>query len=64
MLALNGLPRLSHPLFANRSFKRGTDDRFFISIEADDQKFDLERTKALLESTNPSHLELVEEEVQ
>lgn len=57
------LPRHNHPLFESERFEAATDDKFFISIEAEDQKFDLDRTKALLESTNPSFLELVEQEV-
>ena len=51
------------PIFESDRFEAATDDKFFISIEADDKKFDLDRTKALLESTNPTYLELVEEEV-
>ena len=58
------LPRFNHPIFESDRFEAASDDKFFISIEADDQKFDLERTKVLLESTNPSHIELIEEEVQ
>lgn len=63
LLYLIKLPRFNHPIFESDRFEAASDDKFFISIEADDQKFDLERTKSLLESTNPSHLELVEEEV-
>lgn len=62
MLALNGLPRLHHPLFNSERFRRVTDDRFFISIEARDQKFDKERTRRLLEETGAVHIELVEDE--
>ncbi len=61
MLALNGLPRLSHPLFANRSFKRVTDDRFFISIEARDPLFDPARTREFLQSISDQPVEEVEE---
>lgn len=61
MLALNGLPRLSHPLFANRSFKRVTDDRFFISIEARDPLFDPAKTRELLQSISDQPVEEVEE---
>jgi len=63
LLHLIKLPRHNHPIFASDRFEAATDDKFFISIEAGDQKFDLERTKALLESTSPTHVELVEEEV-
>ena len=64
MLRLIKLPMHNHPIFESDRFEAASDDKFFISIEAGDQKFDLERTKALLEATNPTHLELIEEEVQ
>jgi len=48
MLALNGLPRLFHPLLASERFARVTQDRFFISIEAADPKFDRMKTVELL----------------
>lgn len=63
MLGLNKLPRHHHPIFYSERFERCSDDRFFISIEAADSKFDLETTRQLLETLNPSYLELVEEEV-
>ena len=63
LLGIIKLPRHHHPIFESDRFDAATDDKFFISIEADDAKFDLDRTKALLESTNPAHLELIEEEV-
>ncbi len=61
MLALNGLPQLSHPLFSNRSFKRVTDDRFFISIEARDPLFDTAKTRELLESVSDQPVEEIED---
>jgi hypothetical protein len=61
MLALNGLPQLSHPLFSNRSFKRVTDDRFFISIEAQDPLFEVAKTRELLESVSDQPVEEIEE---
>ncbi|MCS6857668.1 MAG: DUF3341 domain-containing protein [Sandaracinaceae bacterium] len=64
MLGLNRLPMHHHPLFQSERFERATDDRFFISIEASDEKFDIEETRAFLESLSPSHIELIEEEVQ
>ena len=63
LLGIIKLPRHNHPIFESDRFDAATDDKFFISIEADDSKFDLDRTKALLESTNPAYLELIEEEV-
>jgi hypothetical protein len=63
MLALNGLPRLYHPLFRSRSFKRASDDRFFISIEAEDPRFDPEKTRELLEAISGRAVEEVEDVV-
>ena len=42
MLGLNRLPRLYNPLFNNRRFRRVTDDRFFVVIDASDPKFNRE----------------------
>ena len=50
MLLLNGLPKFWHPVFYSDRFKRATDDRFFISIEASDPKFDVDRTRTFAES--------------
>lgn len=59
MFGLNQLPRHHHPVFESDRFARATDDRFFISIEALDEKFDLEETKGFLDSLDPEHLELI-----
>lgn len=55
--ALSGLPRLHHPLFTSRRFRRVTDDKFFLVIEAQDPKFDRDRTLELLKETTPSVVE-------
>ncbi|HEY8429731.1 MAG TPA: DUF3341 domain-containing protein [Sandaracinaceae bacterium] len=62
MLGLNQLPKHHHPVFYSDRFERASDDRFFISIDASDPAFDLEETRALLESTHPVHIELIQEE--
>jgi mono/diheme cytochrome c family protein len=49
MWALNGLPKLWHPLFRNDRFAKVTDNKFFIGIEAADPQFTLDGTTALLE---------------
>jgi hypothetical protein len=63
MFHLNRLPRHHHPVFESERFRAFSDDRFFISIEADDPKFDVDRTRSLLEGTHASHVEVIEEEV-
>lgn len=63
MLGLNKLPRHHHPVFESERFGRFSDDKFFISVEAADPNFNLQKTRSLLESAHPAHLELVEEEV-
>jgi hypothetical protein len=62
MFGLNRLPRHNHPVFGSERFRGATNDRFFISIEADDPKFDVVRTRELLEGTHPDHVEVIEEE--
>lgn len=61
MLGLNRLPTFYHWVFQSRKFERATDDRFFLSIESDDPKFDVEKTKALLDKTHPLGVETLEE---
>ncbi len=55
--ALVGLPRLWFPTFASRRFRRATDDRFFITIEAADKTFDETRIRELLTATECLSLE-------
>jgi len=62
MLALNQLPRLANPLFRKPNFLRVTTDRFFLTIEAADPKFDAAGTRQLLESLQPLGVEECEEE--
>ena len=62
MLGLNQLPKHFHPIFFSDRFEQFSNDKFFISIEAEDKHFDVDKTAKLLESLKPSYLELVEEE--
>lgn len=62
MLGLNRLPRHHHPVFASDRFRLASDDRFFISIEADDPKFDVDRTRALLQEAHAHTVEVIEED--
>ncbi len=61
LLALIGLPRLNHPLFESDQFARVTDDGFFIAIEARDDRFSVDETKALLRDVGGRNIELIEE---
>ena len=60
MLALNGLPKPHHPVFAVPQFSLATDDAFFFCIEAADPRFDLEKTKAFLQELNPAGVYVVD----
>lgn len=64
MWGLNGMPRLHHPLLAHDRFRRASQDRFYIVIEARDPKFDLERTRAFLASLGGSVVDEVRESVE
>lgn len=64
MLHLNQLPRHNHPIFESDRFRAASDDKFFLSLEADDPKFDLDASRALLERLHAAHVEVVEEPAQ
>lgn len=61
MFGLNRLPQLYHWAFHSKRFERVTDDRFFITVDAEDPKFNIEKTRALLDKTHPAHVEVVSE---
>lgn len=44
MFLLNKLPMMSNPLLKSRRFRRATDDRFFIAIDARDAQFDAQQS--------------------
>ena len=62
MFAFNGLPRFHHPLYKNDRFLASSDDKFFVCIEASDEKFEPRRTRELLEKAGASHIEFVIDE--
>lgn len=59
MFHLNRLPRHHHAVFYSDRFKTFSDDKFFVSVEAEDPKFDTKKTRALLESAHAAAVELV-----
>lgn len=60
MVILNGFPRWHHPVFSSERFRRATIDRFFISVEADDPRFDPEGTATFVKTLGGLHLERLE----
>jgi hypothetical protein len=62
MFGLNELPKHHHPVFGSERFESCSVDKFFVSIEATDKQFDVDRTRSFLESLHPSYIELVREE--
>lgn len=53
MFLRNGLPRAYHPIFNTPGFENASRDRFFLCVEADDPRFDLEAVRSLLEKQSP-----------
>lgn len=54
LLAICGLPRPHHPLFNDPGFAaRATRDRFYLTVESTDPKFDLPATRDFLMGTGP-----------
>ncbi len=62
MWGLNGLPRLSNPIFTSPRFDRATNDRFFLHVDSRDKYFNRESVKELLSGTHPESLEEVIED--
>jgi hypothetical protein len=53
MLAMNGLPRLHHPLFEVEEFELATRNRFFLCLPARDPVFAPGPARELLENLSP-----------
>ncbi len=58
MLALNGLPRPHHPVFAAPPFELASRNRFFLMILSRDKHFDAEPVRSFLEAQ--THLTVTE----
>ena len=61
MFFLNGLPRFNHPLFTIERFKRSTDDKFFVCIEATDSKFHADQVHEFFKEAGAAYIEEVYE---
>ena len=57
MFHFNRLPRLHHPVFFSDTFRQASNDGFFISIEAEDKKFNEQTAMDLLRSLGAKHVE-------
>lgn len=63
MLALNRLPQPHHPLFnVERFAKHASSDRFFLAVEARDQKFHLKDTARFLQDLHARHVSEVQDD--
>ena len=61
LVLLNGLPLPYHPVFNVRSFaQRASQDGLFLAIEAEDPKFDLERTRSFLQQLGAKEVNEIE----
>ncbi|MGB1926856.1 MAG: quinol:electron acceptor oxidoreductase subunit ActD, partial [Rubripirellula sp.] len=62
MWALNGLPRFSNPMFTDPRFDRVTDDRFFLYVDASDDKYDESAVREIYNQTGGEHIKNVFED--
>jgi hypothetical protein len=62
MFGLNRIPQHHHPVFESDRFRLASDDRFFLSVEAADPKFDVDGTRKLLEAAHAHNVEVIEKD--
>ena len=60
MLALNGLPMPYHPVFNVKRFSLASSEAFFLSVEADDPKFDRKATLDFMKTIGAREINEVE----
>ncbi len=63
LLHLMKLPRHHHPIFESDRFAAFSDDKFFLSVEAKDPKFDVVKTQELFRRLSPLYVEVIKEEL-
>jgi len=56
MFAINNLPQPYHPIFNAPGFERASVDKFFLCVEATDEKFDKDEVRRFLEGLNPENV--------
>ena len=61
MFMLNKLPQPYHPVFNNPRFALASRNRFFLCIESTDQRFDLDKTRAFLDTLGAHEVTTVAE---
>lgn len=62
MILLNRLPQPHHPIFEAPNFKRASQDRFFLLVEADDPNFNVDETPEFLKSMEALNVSLINAE--
>lgn len=60
MFAMNGLPKPYDPMFNAPNFERASQDRFFLTIEATDPNFDMDKATEFLNTLEPVNVAAVE----
>ena len=61
MFALNKIPMLYHRLFKSKNFLKVTSHGFFVSINSNDEKYDINSTKSFLEEIGGKNIEVVKD---
>jgi len=62
MLAFNGLPRPYNPLFYSKNFARASDDAFFLFVATSDDKYDKEKTTAMMKELGALRIEMIKDQ--
>ena len=59
MFALNGLPKPHHPVFNAESFKRASQDRYIMTVESTDPRYDEVELEAFFRTLAPISVEAI-----